>query len=84
MTYVLKIVASCLTGLLLVGCQTMPEVVNSTGDTFEIRYDPMLSDVQEVDELANRRCSGFAEFVTGRARVDTMKFRTYRCVDNKE
>jgi|CXWL01.1.fsa_nt_gi hypothetical protein len=65
--------------LALAGCQTLPAVVVTGGDTFEVRYDPQASSEGEVEARAQRHCSGAVTFVSSETRFDGLAYRTYRC-----
>lgn len=65
--------------LALTACQTRPMIEQSTGDTFEVKYDPALSSASNADDEAAAFCGERAEFLSQRARWDSMVFRRYRC-----
>jgi len=61
-------------------CQTLPQVVVTGGDTFDVRYDAATQTVAEVDAKANEHCSnGAAGYVSQETRFDGFAYRTYRC-----
>ncbi len=65
--------------LALAGCQTLPAVVITGGETFDVRYDPQVSSTAAADARAQRQCGGAATFVSGETRFDGLAYRTYRC-----
>lgn len=64
---------------LLAACQTLPAVVVTGGDTFDVRYDASAQTVTEADAKANQYCGGPATFVSAETRYDGFAYRTYRC-----
>jgi hypothetical protein len=67
--------------LALAGCATpLPHVVERSGDTFDVRYDPAVQSETEVDAVANAHCAnGAAGYVSQETRFDGFAYRTYRC-----
>jgi hypothetical protein len=63
----------------LAGCETLPAVVITGGETFDVRYDAAAHAVAQVDAKANQHCGGAAEFVSQETRFDGFAYRTYRC-----
>jgi hypothetical protein len=61
-------------------CQTLPQVVVTGGETFDVRYDAAVQTIAEVDAKANEHCSsGAAGYVSQETRFDGFAYRTYRC-----
>ena len=63
----------------LAACQTLPAVVVTGGDTFEVRYDDASQTAEQADARANQYCGGAATFISGETRYDGFAYRTYRC-----
>ena len=62
------------------GCQTLPAVVVTGGDTFDVRYDAAVQTEVQVDSKANEHCGTLAaNFVSAATRYDGFAYRTYRC-----
>ena len=73
-----------LASLLALGaCQTLPAVVLSGGDTFEIRYDAGAQSSADADARARQYCNGDAEFVSEQTKYDGFAYRTYRCAGGR-
>jgi hypothetical protein len=66
--------------LALAGCETLPAVVISGGDTFDVRYDAAAHTPAQADAKAREHCGGAAELVSQETRFDGFAYRTYRCV----
>ena len=61
-------------------CQTLPAVVVTGGDTFDVRYDAAVQTAAEVDAKANEHCGTVAaNFVSAATRYDGFAYRTYQC-----
>ena len=65
--------------VLVAACQTLPAVVVTGGDTFDVRYDAGAQTVAEADAKATQHCGGAATFVSAETRYDGFVYRTYRC-----
>jgi hypothetical protein len=65
--------------LALAACQTLPAVVVTGGDTFDVRYDAAAHTTAQADAKANQYCGGTATFVSAETRYDGFAYRTYRC-----
>ncbi|UPT65166.1 MAG: hypothetical protein M0D54_12340 [Hyphomonadaceae bacterium JAD_PAG50586_4] len=64
----------------LSACQTLPAVVVTGGDTFDVRYDAAVQTEAQVDAKANQHCGSVAaNFVSAAARYDGFAYRTYQC-----
>ncbi|WP_135210059.1 hypothetical protein [Vitreimonas flagellata] len=74
-------VALALASLAALGaCQTLPAVVVTGGDTFDVRYDAAVQSEAQVDARANEYCGrSAATFVSAATRYDGFAYRTYRC-----
>lgn len=60
-------------------CQTLPAVVVTGGDTFDVRYDADTQTAVQADAKAQQHCDGAADFVSEETRYDGFAYRTYRC-----
>jgi len=67
--------------LALGACATsLPQIVERSGETFDVRYDPAVQSQAQVGALANAHCSsGAAAYVGQRTGFDGFAYRTYRC-----
>jgi hypothetical protein len=74
-------VALALISLAALGaCQTLPAVVVTGGETFDVRYDAAVQTQAQVDAKANEHCgTSTADFVSAATRYDGLAYRTYRC-----
>ena len=63
----------------LAACQTLPAVVITGGDTFDVRYDAAAQTAAQADAKANEHCRGASAFVSEQTRFDGFSYRTYRC-----
>jgi len=64
----------------LAGCAaSLPQVVVTGAETFQVRYDAAVQSAAEADAKAARHCGGAAEFVSAETRYDGFAYRTYRC-----
>ena len=70
-------VAAALLGL--AACQTLPEVITTGRDTFDVRYDGSKSNAAEVDVRAAQICAGPPLLTGSGTRFDGFAFRSYRC-----
>jgi hypothetical protein len=64
----------------LAACQTLPAVVVTGADAFDIRYDAAQTSAEQADARAAAQCGAPATFVSGENRFDGFAYRTYRCV----
>ena len=63
----------------LAACQSLPAIVVTGGDTFEVRYDQQMQSEAQADAKARQHCGGPASFISGETRYDGFAYRTYRC-----
>jgi hypothetical protein len=72
--------AAALSVLFLLGaCQTLPAVVVTGGETFDVRFDAAVQTAADADAKASQHCGGPAVFVSAETRFDGFSYRTYRC-----
>lgn len=75
----MRTLAPILALLALAACQSLPHVVVTGGDTFDVRYDSETQSADEADARAERHCGAAAELVSEEIRFDGFAYRTYRC-----
>lgn len=62
-------------------CQTLPAVVVTGANAFDIRYDAAASTVADVDARARAYCGRAAVLISGETRFDGFAYRSYRCAE---
>jgi len=64
--------------LALGGCQTLPQVIATGADTFDVRYAAPTT-IAEVDARAAAICANAPQLVGSGTRYDGFTYRSYRC-----
>jgi hypothetical protein len=65
-------------------CQTLPAVVVTGGETFDVRYDAAMQTPEQAEARAQQHCGGPATFVSSETRYDGFAYRTYRCAGRSD
>jgi hypothetical protein len=60
---------------------TLPQVVVTGGETFDVRYDSHVQLPAEADRIADGHCGAqrIASFESERVGFEDLSYRTYRC-----
>ena len=76
-------VALALASLAALGaCATsLPQVVVTGGETFDVRYDAQVHTTMDADRIADTHCGAqrIASFESERVGFENLSYRTYRC-----
>ena len=62
----------------LAACASLPQVIPTGTDTFDIRYDNLKTSPDQADAAAHQRCPN-AQLVSGNIGSDGLSYRSYRC-----
>ena len=63
----------------LSACSTLPQVIVTGPETFDVRFDQGATSSEEADARAATLCNGPPQFVSSAVKFDGLTYRSYRC-----